>query len=217
MEPTPVLDDAVLAAAGVDLPKVLFLPTASGDAAEYVVRFHHAFAGKARGRHLALFRRTVDDLRAHVLEHDIVYVGGGNTASMLPVWRAHGLDVVLREAYERGVVLAGLSAGAVCWFEGAITDSFGPRFQPLHDGLRLQSGYFVPHWDSEAARRPVLHELILSGAIPWAWAADDGAAVCFRDGAFHEVITSRPAARAFRVERVDGAIVERALDRRYLG
>jgi peptidase E len=217
MEPTPLLDDAVLAAAGVDCPRVLFLPTASGDAAEYVVRFHNAFARKAHGRHLALFRRTVDDLRAHVLEHDIVYVGGGNTASMLPVWRAHGLDAVLREAYERGVVLAGLSAGAVCWFEGAITDSFGPRFQPLHDGLRLLPGYFVPHWDSEAARRPVLHELITRGDIPWAWAADDGAAVCFRDGAFHEVITSRPSARAYRVETERGAITERMLDARYLG
>lgn len=213
MEPSPLLDDAVLAAAGVDCPRVLFLPTASGDAAEYVVRFHNAFARKAYGRHLALFRRTVDDLRAHVLDHDIIYVGGGNTASMIPVWRAHGLDVILREAYERGVVLAGISAGAVCWFDGAITDSFGPRFQPLHDGLKLLDGYFVPHWDGEPARQPVLRDLIARGEIPWAWACDESAAVCFRDGAFHEVIGSRPGKRAYRVDRAG----ETVLPSRYLG
>lgn len=217
MEATPLLDDAILAASGTAMPRVLFLPTASGDAAEYVVRFHAAFAGRAIGRHLALFRRTVDDLRAFVLDHDVVYVGGGNTAAMLPVWRVFGLDAILREAYDRGVVLAGLSAGAVCWFHGGVTDSFGPRFQPLHDGVGLLPGYFVPHYDSEAARRPVLHEQVRSGAMSWAWAADDGAALWFRDGELHEVITSRPDARAYRVEIDGGAVVERPLPTRFLG
>jgi len=212
MEPSPLLDDAVLAATGVDAPRILFVPTASGDAADYIVRFYRAFADKARAAHLELFRRTVDDLRALLLAQDVIYVGGGNTAAMLAVWRLQGLDEALREAYRAGVVLAGVSAGAVCWFEGAVTDSFGMPLRALRDGLGLLPGWMVPHYDGESERRPTLDRLIAAGECDGAWAADDGAALWFRDEALYEVITSRPAARAYRVAR-DGS---RMLDVRYL-
>jgi dipeptidase E len=200
MEETPALDDAVLAAAGVDEPKVLFVPTASGDAADYIARFYRAFARKARASHLELFRRGADDLRALVQAQDILYVGGGNTASMLAVWRLHGFDDVLREAYEKGVVMAGVSAGAVCWFEGTVTDSFGP-LRPMRDGVGLLKGWMVPHYDGEAERRPALARVIASGECDGAWAADDGAALWFLDEELREVVTSCPHAKAYRVER----------------
>jgi dipeptidase E len=200
METSPALDDAVLAAAGVDDPRVLFVPTASGDAADYIARFYRAFARKARASHLELFRRGGEDLTALLGEQDIVYVGGGNTAAMLAVWRLHAFADALRVAYERGVVMAGVSAGAVCWFEGTVTDSFGP-LRPLHDGVGLMKGWMVPHYDGEAERRPALEQALARGDCPGAWAADDGAALWFRDDALHGVVASRPHARAYRVER----------------
>ncbi|WP_423247251.1 Type 1 glutamine amidotransferase-like domain-containing protein [Streptomyces decoyicus] len=155
-DPDTLLDDFVLDAAGRDRPKVCFLPTASGDAPGYIEAFHKAFG--ARGcetGHLELFRRTVTDLRAFVLAQDIVYVGGGNTANMLAVWRVHGLDAILREAYASGVLLCGISAGACCWFETAFSDSFGPPV-PLSDGLGLLPGSLCPHylpsWPARSAR-----------------------------------------------------------------
>jgi len=119
---------------------------------------------------------------------------------MLAVWRLHGLDVALREAYASGVVLAGVSAGAVCWFEGAVTDSFGMPLRALRDGLGLLPGWMVPHYDGETERRPTLERLVAGGECDGAWAADDGAALWFRDDQLHQVVTSRPNARAYRVE-----------------
>ena len=194
-----MLDDAVLAAAGVDEPRVLFVPTASGDSADYIARFYRAFARKSRASHLELFRRSGDDLRTLVAAQDIVYVGGGNTAAMLAIWRLHGFDDVLREAYARGVVMAGISAGAVCWFEATVTDSFGP-LRAMRDGVGLMKGWMVPHYDSEAERRPTLERLIAGGECDGAWAADDGAALWFVDEELREVVTSRPNARAYRVD-----------------
>jgi dipeptidase E len=146
------LDDYVLDLTGEGSPRVCFVATASGDADSYIVRFYEAFpADRCRPSHLSLFRRTVIDLRRFILDQDVVYVGGGNTANLLAVWRAHGLDVILREAWTRGVVLCGLSAGALCWFEGGTTDSFGPELAPLKDGLGLLAGsvHFVGNQLSE--------------------------------------------------------------------
>ncbi|MFK0266513.1 Type 1 glutamine amidotransferase-like domain-containing protein [Streptomyces angustmyceticus] len=150
-DPDTLLDDFVLEASGRPRPKVCFLPTASGDAPGYIEGFHAAFAARAcEPVHLEPFRRSVTDLRAFVLAQDIVYVGGGNTANMLAVWRVHGLDTILREAYGAGVLLCGISAGACCWFEAAYSDSFGPPV-PLADGLGLLPGSLCPHYDSEPA------------------------------------------------------------------
>ena len=150
----PLLDDFILGLTGKQAPKVCFVPTATGDHDGYVKSFYEAFpAGRATGTHLALFKRTEPDLRELVLAQDVIYVGGGNTVSLLAVWRAHGLDVVLREAWEAGVVLCGVSAGALCWFEGGTTDSFGAALAPLRDGLGFLSGSFCPHYDGEEQRR----------------------------------------------------------------
>jgi peptidase E len=132
----PLLDDYVLGLTRAERPRVCFLPTASGDADPYIVKFYNAFTGTAFSHrraiptHLSLFRRTVADLRSFLLSQDVLYVGGGNTANMLAAWRIHGLDSILREAWQAGIILCGPSAGAVCWFESGVTDSFGLPLQP---------------------------------------------------------------------------------------
>ena len=213
----PLLDDFILDLTGKPRPRVCFVPTASGDAAGYVQRFYDAFpAGRAQATHLPLFRRTEPDLRAFVFGQDVIYVGGGNTVSMLAVWRAHGLDVVLREAWERGVVLCGLSAGALCWFEGGTTDSFGNGLSPLQDGLSLLPGSFCPHYDSEPERRPTYHSSVLGG-LPVGYAADGGAGLHFVGTGLREAISARPDARVYRVERQGWRAAETPIATRFLG
>ena len=178
------------------------MPTASGDSPEYVANFfrvfsaHHDCEPSDRG----LFNRTVADLRAFVLAQDVVWVGGGNTASLLAVWRMHGLDEVLREAWEAGVVLCGVSAGMNCWFEGSTTDSFDvTRLAGLHDGLGLLPGSACPHYDGEEQRRPLYRRLVAEGALPPGYAADDAAAMVFEGTALAEVVTHGGGSTAYRV------------------
>ena len=215
----PLLDRFALSLARRERPRVCFVATASGDAEGYVARFYRAFAEHdCRPADLGLFDRRVGDLRRFVLEQDVVYVGGGNTASLLSVWRAHGLDAILREALAAGAVLCGVSAGMNCWFEASTTDSFGPELAPLHDGLGLVSGSACPHYDGEPQRRPLYHRLVTDG-FPAGYAADEGAALHLdATGALVEVVASRERARGYRVERdAEGAAVERPLPTRYLG
>lgn len=220
MEPeNPLLDDFLLSLAPAGrTPRVCFLPTASGDSAGYVERFELAFpAGRADTSVLSLFRRDRADLRSLVLEQDVLYVGGGNTANLLALWRLHGLDEILLEALEAGVVLAGLSAGMNCWFESSVTDSFGAdQLQPLTDGLGMLTGSACPHYDGEAHRRPTYRSLVGSGRLPSGFAADDGCGLLFRDGALVDVVASRVGAGAYRVERVGEQAVETALEARQL-
>jgi peptidase E len=218
MEPDNLLlDRYILGLARRPDPRVCFVATASGDGEGYVAGFYRAFSGlDCRPADLGLFERKVGDLRAFVLEQDVVYVGGGNTASLLGAWRAHGLDAILREAWDAGIVLCGVSAGMNCWFEASTTDSFGPELAPLHDGLGLLAGAACPHYDGEEQRRPLLHRLVAEG-FPAAWAADDYAALYFRDAALDEAVASRPGAGAYRVEAVDGRVVETPLPVRLLG
>ena len=223
MEPdNPLLDDVILDLArrvrGRDRPRVCFLPTASGDAEGYVANFYAAFARRSEASHLALFVRRVTDIDTFLLEQDVVYVGGGNTENMLAIWRIHGVDRALRAAWEAGVVMAGLSAGSLCWFESGTTDSYGPDLAPLHGGLGFLPGSHCPHYDGEALRRPLYQRLIAEGRLPAGYAADDGAALLFRDGVLDEVVTSRQAARAYRVQPgPNGTAVETELASRYLG
>ena len=222
MEPdNPLLDDHVLelarAGRGRSRPRVCFVPTASGDADGYIARFYAAFARKAEAAHLALFTRTIVDLSPFLLEQDVVYVGGGNTANLLAVWRVHGVDRIMREAWERGTVLAGLSAGSICWFEGGTTDAFG-GLAALTDGLGLLPGSHSPHHDGEPGRRPTYHRLVADGTLPDGYAADDGAALVFDGTDLAEVVSSRPGARGYRVVRgASGEAVETELSTRYLG
>src|SRR5581483_3619715 len=169
------LDRFVLSLVDKKIPKVLFLPTATGDSAEYIVRFYNGFADKGCAlSHLELFTRTVVDLRSLLMEQDVVYVGGGNTANMLAVWRLHGVDDILRDAWANGTVMTGESAGGLCWFEGGTTDSFGLDLSALNDGLDIIKGSFSPHYDGEARRRPRYHEFVGNGSLPDGIAADNG-------------------------------------------
>ena len=217
----PLLDDYVLglaAAAGRERPKVCFLPTASGDADHYIVRFYRHFAGEPlRALHVSLFRRDcgTDDVRAHLLEQDLVYVGGGSLVCLMGVLRAHRLDVALREAWEAGVVLCGLSAGSLCWFEEAMTGYHGAS-RPVQ-GMGIIAGSNAVHYDKEAHRRPSYH-LAISGGMPAGYAVDDGAALHFDGGLARARSSPRdPRARAYRVEAVAGEVVELEVAVEYLG
>ena len=222
MEPdNPLLDDHVLDLArrqrGRARPWICLLATASGDSEGYYATYYAAFARRAEATHLGLFDRKVADIERFLLDQDAIYVGGGNTANMLAIWRVHGVDRALRTAWEAGVVLAGLSAGSNCWFEGATTDSFGP-LAALKDGLGLVPGSHSPHYDGEPARRPTFQRLIAAGELPDGYAADDGAALVFHGTELREVVASRPDARGYRVVRGPaGEAIETELSTRYLG
>ncbi|MFF7308958.1 Type 1 glutamine amidotransferase-like domain-containing protein [Streptomyces sp. NPDC008137] len=198
-----LLDDWVLAQARVSRPKVCFVPTASGDAQAYVEQFSTAFRSRpdCDPSVLHLFRRELDDdaLRSFLLAQDVVYVGGGNTANLLAVWRTHGVDRLLREAYEQGTLLCGISAGANCWAEGSHTDSFGPLTY-LPDGLGLLPGSVCPHYDSEPGRRLLYRAAVAAGNLPAGWAVEDGAGALFTDGVLTEAVTRAPGTGVYRVE-----------------
>jgi dipeptidase E len=211
MEPENLmLDRYVLAQAHTPEPAVTFVPTASGDADSYIVRFYTAFAGlPCRPSHLPLFRRP-PAFRAYLLAQDVIYVGGGNTKSMLAVWREWGLPELLRESWAAGIILAGISAGAMCWFEQGVTDSFAGALRPL-PCLGFLPGSCCPHYDGEAARRPTYHQLLHTGAISSGFAIDDGAAIHFVDTDVHRVVASRQGATAYRVQMRNGAVQEEPL------
>ncbi|WP_330242177.1 peptidase E [Streptomyces sp. NBC_00525] len=215
-----VLDDWVLGQVDAELPRVCFVPTASGDAVAYVDRFHRAFRERSCVPGvLPLFERESDDaaLREFVLSQDVLYVGGGNTANLLAVWRAHGVDRLMREAYERGVLLCGISAGANCWAEASHTDSFGPLTH-LPDGLGLLSGSVCPHYDSEPARRASYGAAVAGGVLPGGWAVQDGAGVLFADGRVADVVARTEGARVSRVEADGhGGVTVRPLSGRRIG
>ena len=224
MEPeNTALDDFVLSLARRQPARICFIPTASADSATYIAKFYRAFVGRAVPTDLTLYdppalprqpARTAD-LAAFIAEQDVFYVGGGNTANMLAIWRAHGVDRLLRDAWRAGAVMSGISAGMICWFQAGLTDSFG-GLEPLHDGLGLLAGSACPHFDGEAERRPRLHELVRNG-FPAGYAADDGAALHFTGDALSEVVSSRRAAAAYRV-RLDGdRVIEDRLPTRFLG
>jgi peptidase E len=202
-----------------DRPRVCVLNTAVGDDPRSYTAFYAGFSGSpAIPSHLALFPMpNVLDPRAHLLEQDVVIVGGGSVANEVAVWRTHGLDVAFREAWERGVVLGGVSAGAICWFEAGTTDSFGRELRPFTAGLGLLPGSYCPHYDSEERRRPTFHRLVGDGSIPPGWAADDRVAMHFVDSELAEVVTDRPDAHAWRVDRGDdGIAVETQVEARLL-
>jgi peptidase E len=219
MEPdNPLLDDFVLSLARRKRrPRICFMATATGDSDSYIRRFHEAFPpSRAAATHLTFFERKVSDLKSFVMDQDVIYVGGGSSANLLAVWRLHGLDRVLRAAWNAGVVMAGISAGAICWFEDGLTDSFGMPYRALNDGLGFVRGACCPHYDGEKERRPVLLRLIKRG-FPPTLALDDGAAVHFVGTRFAEAVSSRPQARVYRVRLVGGKVVQSPIPMRYLG
>jgi peptidase E len=203
MEPdNPALDEFILGLARRPLPRVCFLPTASGDPLDHITRFYEAFSDlPCEPADVSLFRlgRRPVDLRRLLLAQDIVYVGGGSMRNMLAIWRVHELDAILRECWARGIVLAGLSAGAMCWFDAGITKSRG-RAEPVA-GLGLLPGSLSVHYDGEPERRSAYLAAVASGAMPDGFGADDGAGLLFRDRGLQRVVASRPGARCVRVRR----------------
>ncbi|MBT8215461.1 MAG: peptidase E [Acidimicrobiia bacterium] len=210
---TPGLDRYLLGLAGKERPRVCFLGTASGDDPGYEAAVLRAFVELgAEPRPVRLFQRDIADLGGFLLSQDVICVGGGNTANMLAVWRVHGVDRLLREAWDAGVILAGVSAGANCWFEASTTDSFLiGNADPLADGLGFLPGSFCPHYSSEPARRPRFAELIGEGTLPAGYGADDGVALHFVDTALHATVVADPDAAAYRVERSGASAKETRL------
>ncbi len=224
MEPeNTLLDDFVLSLARRKRPRVCFVPTASADSASYVARFYRAFAARCDATDLTLFdapalprqpARTAD-LPAFVERQDVFYVGGGNTAHLLVTWRLHGLDKLLRKAWRRGAVLAGISAGMICWFQDGLTDSFG-GYHPLTDGLGFVRGVACPHYDGEPERPAAFRKMIARGSFT-GYAADDGVAFHFVGSRLKEAVSSRPGAHAHRVAKRNGKAFETPVPVRYLG
>lgn len=218
MEPENLLlDEYILAQVKKDFPKVCFVPTASGDQTNYIERFYNAFNTlSCKTSHLSLFEPEFTDLESFILEQDIIYVGGGNTRNMLVLWKEWGLEIILKKAYEKGVILTGLSAGSICWFEEGLTD---PLNAPLYklNCIGLLKGSNCPHYDGENKRKPSYHKLIKHGEIQEGYAVDDGVAIHFINETLYSSVSSRPKAKAYFVTCLNKEIKETEITTNFLG
>ena len=213
------IDEYLLELAHRDRPRICFVPTPSGDLPEHLEKFYAAYTpALCEPTHLSFFRKPSENsvapagLEEHILSRDIVFVGGGNTKSALGVWREWGLDAVLGRALKAGVILSGMSAGAMCWFELGLTDSFwGPELQPLRC-LGFLPGSCGVHYGSDSKRRPALHAALKSGTVSRAVAIDDYAAVLYRDGQVERVLSWSSGATAYSVTISDGNVDESAYE-----
>ena len=214
MEPdNPLLDHFVLSTTAVPEPKICFLGTATGDFQGFIGRFYATFRTfPCMPTHLSLFKPLTADLRSLVLEQDAIYVGGGNTRAMLALWREWDLDSILREAWLSGVVMAGISAGSICWFQQGLSDSVVPGALAPLECLGFLPGSNCPHYDGEPERRPAYHRFIHEGKLDAGYAADDGVALHFIGRELKSVVSSREAARAYSVRRTGNEVEESALD-----
>jgi dipeptidase E len=217
MEPdNPLLDQYVLNLVDKPQPKVCFLGQATAESADYKVRFYEAFTQLgAIPTSLSLFGNVPHNWHETILAQDVIYVGGGNTRSMLALWREWGMDKVLRQALANGIVLTGVSAGAICWFEEFLTDSVFPMGRC--PGLGFLKGSACPHYDGEVERRPTLTRLVQAGEMMAGLALDDGAAAHFVDGDLWQIVTSRPHANGYTVALKDSTVAEEKLEKLYLG
>jgi dipeptidase E len=190
--------------------RLLYVPTAEKEDPAWTLVWYERLSSRAQMSHLHFFPWPPANLRELVLGHDIVLVAGGNTANAIAVWRAHGFDKILREAWEQGVLLAGWSAGMICWFEHGVTDSFGPDLAAM-ECLGFLSGSACPHYSGEERRRPVYTQLVAEG-LPAGIAADDDVGLVYAGTELQEIVASHAGATAYRVE--PGG--ERALEARLL-
>lgn len=218
MEPDNLLlDEYVLKQTNKRKPKVCFIGTASGDAEGYILRFYTSFLKlKCIPTHLPLFKLSTKNLEALILDQDVIYVGGGNTRSLMALWREWKLNSYLQTAWENGVILAGISAGSICWFEEGLSDFFPGELNKVQ-GLGFLKGSNCPHYDSEVNRRPAYHRLILNGEITGGIAAEDGVALHYEGTKLEHVISSRPQAKAFSVIKKSDEVEEEVLHPVYLG
>lgn len=212
-----LLDDYILAQCMKPSPKICFIPTASGDAQGYIDMFYQAFQRwPCQASHVSLFRGHTDRLEAFVMAQDILYVGGGNTRNMLALWREWGLDQMIRNAYARGTILCGVSAGSICWFDYGLTDSI-PNHNTALPCLGLIPGSNSPHFSSQPDRRQAFASLIRTGRMPPGIAADDCCALHYVDARLYKVVASRPNAHAYSFRRIDDQITETKMPAELLG
>jgi peptidase E len=211
------LEKYILGLTAAASPKICYIGTASGDAQLGIDRFYDACTRLiCRPTHLSLYKPSTNNLAGLLLDQDIIYVGGGSTRNLLALWREWGVDTSMRDAYEQGIILSGVSAGSICWFGQGTTDSlFGP-LTPIAC-LGVLPGSNSPHYDSEPERRPTYHRLIAAGEIEDGYAADDGVGLHFIDDQLHAAVSSRPNARAYRVERSGEGVTETVVPTTYLG
>lgn len=200
---------------GKSRPRVLFVFTASGDDKEYLASSYQAVSQLAvDAEHLSLFTQPTVPVEEAFGRADLVWVGGGSVANLLAVWRVHGVDLAARDAWERGVVLAGVSAGSICWHVGGPTDSFGPKLETVTNSLGFLPWGNGVHYDSEAGRRPLLQNLVANETLPLSFATDDHAGIVYDGINPIEVVVDTPnsKARAYRVEKINGEILETTLE-----
>ncbi|MGP6157952.1 MAG: Type 1 glutamine amidotransferase-like domain-containing protein [Vulcanimicrobiaceae bacterium] len=206
------LERYILEASGKPRPRVCFVPTASGDDVAYVARFYEAYTHLDCSLDvLRFFRRTPAELAAYLFSFDVVHVGGGNTRSMLAVWRHWGFEEILREAWERGILLCGSSAGAICWFDEGVTDSVAGELTAMAC-LGFAAGSYCPHYDGEAERRPTYQRMVANGGVAPGYACDDGVGLHLQGTELHAAVSARPNARAYRLERDGSAARETPLE-----
>jgi peptidase E len=218
--PGPIIDHAIHLAGDPQRPRFCYVGTAAGDAPVGTAAFYGAFGGSdVRASHLELFMMpNVDDVRSHLLSQDVIWVGGGSVANLLAVWRVHRLDEILRECWESGVVLSGVSAGSICWYVGGPTDSYGLDLKLSPPGLGFLPYGNGVHYDSEEQRRPLLHGLVEKGDLPTAHATDDGVGLVYEGTELVEAVSDRPDAAAYVIERQpDGTVTETRIEPRLLG
>ena len=216
VRPGTMLLDA-LTVTGASRPRVCLVLTASGDADAYYAMLYESFnAVGCDVTQLRLFPQPTAPPEERLVGCDLVWVGGGSVANLLSLWRLHGVDQAMRAAWEAGVVLAGVSAGSLCWHVGGTTDSFGPTLRAIDTGLALVPYANGVHYDSEAQRRPLLHRLVGEGALPLAYATDDHVGIWYRDDEFERVVADQPVdpdtgPAAYRVERTTDGVIETRL------
>ncbi|KMY32473.1 peptidase [Lysinibacillus xylanilyticus] len=217
MEPhNPLLDIYILLQSNKVNPKICFVPTASGDSENYIAGFYSFFnSQQCIPSHLSLFSPPTRDLESFIMEKDIIYVGGGNTKNLLALWKEWSLDTIFKTAWHEGILLTGISAGSICWFEEGITDSFGGDLEPIAC-LGFLPGSNCPHYDGEINRRPAYHNLVKTNKLSSGIAADDGVAVHFIDQEIHKIVSSKPNGKAYKVS-FDEGINEQELSAEYLG
>jgi peptidase E len=218
LRPGPVFDHLADLARVTGRVKLTVLNTAGGDSEQWQGRVHEAFYGTRYDVTVLrlVMMPNVEDPAQLLLDSDVVWVNGGSVAALLALWRLHGIDVAMRAAWEAGIPLGGVSAGSICWHVGGPTDSFGPELQPVTNGLGLLPYGCGVHYDAEGQRRPLLHRMVADGTLPTSYATDDGCGIVYRGTEVHEVIADRDGAQAYKVELVDGEVIETPLPARVL-
>jgi len=203
----PTIEEYIVNQSNASKPNILFIPTASAEDKSYTVNFYKSFGQFNTSLSVLNFFQRTPRLDSLINKQDIIYVGGGNTKSMIAVWKEWKLDKLLHKAYSKGTVLCGVSAGAICWFEKGITDSWASNLN-IMDCLSLLPGTCCPHYNSEDDRRPTVHKLIKNDIISDCYASEDGAALHFDNGTLKTSISFYKDSNSFLVKKVDDTIIE---------